>query len=87
MDRLDETFENLQYFKDFAEGRRESEVILISVENLNWLINAVDITRRQNRPNHSLVERLKVKNKVIEELNKHNEALIIENLNLKSRRV
>lgn len=87
MDKLTDAYENLQFFKDFAEGRRESEVVFISVENLNWLINAVDITRRQNRPNHSLVERLKVKNKIIEELNKHNEALIIENLQFKSKSI
>lgn len=84
MNRLDETYENLQYFKDFAEGRRESEVVFISIENLNWLINAVDLARKSNKPNPSLLEKLRVKDKVIEELNKHNEALIIENLELKS---
>lgn len=87
MDRLimKETLENLQYFKDTLDGRRESEVVLISVENLNWLINAVDLSRESNKPNPSLLSKLKQKDKIIEELNKHNEALITENLHLKRR--
>lgn len=85
MDKLKEPYENLQFFKDFSEGRRESEVVLISVENLNWLINAVDLARESNKPNSSLLDRLKYKNNLIVELTKRNEALIIENLQLKSK--
>ena len=84
MDKLKEPYQNNQFFKDWLEGRRESEIVLISVENLNWLVKSIDELKDANK-NNSLIKKLKHKDKVIEELKKHNEALIIENLTLKSR--
>lgn len=51
MDRLimKETWENLQYFKDALEGRRDGEVVLISVESINWLIQTIENLKYYNK--------------------------------------
>ncbi|RKJ44433.1 hypothetical protein D7X33_34875, partial [Butyricicoccus sp. 1XD8-22] len=42
-------FENLQFFKDYVEGRRDSEVVLISTENLRWFIDTIDSLKKYNK--------------------------------------